>query len=257
MHFPKKNPATSLMNSIVKILRGSLLASVAVSAIHAAERPTLFHDLAHDETPLVAPMKSIADKLGLAVVESKDPLTAGALRGVRLLYLRAPSKEFTDPERAAVIGFVKGGGSLLLVLDEESRQSLAKTRVNDLIAPFGLKLTPDLPYLHNGGGLAKAGPINAANREIPYSGGRAVEGGTPFAFVLDKDGKPAEAFAASTTLPNGAKVVVLGEGMASLFLGKPDAERLTGVPRDASRTNYWGKDSAIFMEELIAWLVKR
>ena len=36
---------------------------------------------------------------------------------------------------------------MLLVLDEESRQSLATTGVNDLIAPFGMKLTPGAPYL--------------------------------------------------------------------------------------------------------------
>ena len=39
------------------------------------------------------------------------------------------------------MGYVKQGGALLLVLDEESRQSLATTGVNDLIAPFGMKLT--------------------------------------------------------------------------------------------------------------------
>lgn len=233
------------------------LLAVVVASRAAGDAPKLYHDLAHEETPLAKPMKTIADKVGLAVVESKEPIAADALRGVRLLYLRAPSKEFTPPEREAIIAFVRGGGSLLLVLDEESRQSLAVTRVNDLIAPFGLKLSPDLPYLHNCGGLAKAGAINAADREIPFSGGRAVEGGTPFAYVLDKDGKPAEAFAASASLPNGARIVVIGEGMVSLFLGKPGAERLTGVSRDPAHTTYWGKDSANFMEEVVTWLVKK
>lgn len=245
------------MKPIAKFLFGSSFFLVVLGAARAAEPAKFYHDVAHDETPLANPMKAVAEKLGLAVVESKEPIAPEALRGVRLLYLRAPSLEFTAKERATVIEFVRGGGSLLLVLDEESRQSLATTRVNDLIAPFGLKLTPDLPYLHNCGGLAKAGAINAANREIPYSGGRAVEGGTPFAYVLDKEGKPAEAFAASTTLPNGARIVVIGEGMASLFLGKPGAERLTGVSRDPTRTVYWGPDSTIFMEEVVAWLVKK
>jgi hypothetical protein len=31
--------------------------------------------------------------------------------------------------------------------------------------------------------------------------------------------------------------------------------RLTGVPNDPSQTTYWGKDSAIFMEELLTWLI--
>lgn len=229
----------------------------AISALRADEAPRILHDLAHGQASLPGAMKTVAGKLGVTFIDSKTPITTETLTGVRLLYLHAPSGEFSVQERDSIIGFVRGGGALLLVLDEERRQSLATTRVNEIVAPFGLKLTDDLPFLHNCGGLAKAGAINAVDREIPYSGGRAVEGGTPFAFVLDKDGKPAEAFAASAVLPNGAKIVVMGELMASLFLGKPEGVRLTGVPRDPSRTTYWGKDSAIFMEELIAWLVKK
>ncbi len=245
------------MNNITKLLR--LCAILFVIGGTSRAEPTLrvLHDLAHGETPLAEPMLAIATKLNLAFTDSKAPITANVLTGVRLLYLRAPSKEFTTEEEKSIVAFVQAGGSLLLVLDEESRQSLAKTRVNTLVAPFGLKLTPDLPYLHNCGGIAKAGAIHAADREIPYSGGRAVEGGTPFAFVLDQEGKPAEAFAASATLPNGAKIVVIGEGMASMFLGTPEGVRLSGVTRDFARTTYWGKDSALFMEELITWLVKK
>lgn len=241
----------------MKILNFFSLFLAAAAAAFAAETPRVLHDLAHGQTPLAPPMKDIAAKLGVTVTDSKVPITPKVLEGVRLLYLRAPSGEFTAPERESIVNFVRAGGSLLLVLDEESRQSLAVTRVNDLLAPFGLKLSPDLPYLHNCGGLAKAGAINAADREIPYSGGRAVEGGTPFAFMLDQDGKPAAPFAASVVRENGARIVVIGEGMASLFLGKPDGVRLSGVSRDFSKTTYWGKDSAIFMEEVVSWLVKQ
>ena len=171
-----------------------------------------------------------------------------------MLYLRAPTLEFTATETEAIVAFVKGGGSLLLVLDEERRQSLEKTAVNNVISPFGMKLTPDTEYLHNNGGIAKAGEINKADREVPFSGGRAVEGGTAFAFQLDKDGKPWHPFGAYRRLDNGGRIVVLGEGMASLFLGDPNGVRLSGSQTDL--TTYWGKDSAIFMEELVTWLIK-
>jgi hypothetical protein len=69
--------------------------------------------------------------------------------------------------------------------------------------------------------VARAVEINKADREVPFSGGRTVEGGTPFAFQLDKDGKPSHPFGADTRLANGGRIVVLGEGMASLFLGGP------------------------------------
>lgn len=95
-------------------------------------------------------------------------------------------------------------------------------------------------------------PAVREDREVPFSGGRAIEGGTAFAFQLNKEGKPSQPFGAYTRLDNGGRIVVLGEGMASLFLGDPNGVRLSGGPN--SPTTYWGKDSAIFMEELLTWL---
>jgi hypothetical protein len=223
----------------------------------AAAPARLIFDQAHGEQPPPPQLGALARKLGLEVQTSKDPITADALKGARILYLRAPSGEFTAPEAAAIVEFVKGGGSLLLVLDEERRQPLQKTGVNNFISPFGLTLTPDTEYLHNNGAVAKSGEINKADREVPFSGGRAVEGGTAFAFQLDKDGKPAQPFGAYTRVDNGGRIVVLGEGMASLFLGDAKGVRLTGGPKDPTTTTYWGKDSAIFMEEVLAWLRDR
>ncbi|MPY86786.1 MAG: hypothetical protein GEU99_02580 [Luteitalea sp.] len=202
-------------------------------------------------------MAEIAKRLNAAeVITSTQPITSESIKGSRLVYLRAPSETFEEQEKAAIVAFVKGGGSLLLVLDEERRQNLATTGVNDIIAPFGMELTPDTEYVHNCGAIAKAGEITKADREIPYSGGRAVEGGTPFAYQLDKEGKPAQPFAAWEKLGNGARIIVMGEGMATLFLGSANGERLSGVPRDPAGTTYWGKDSAIFMEEVLAWLLR-
>jgi hypothetical protein len=216
------------------------------------KRTRLVFDQAHGEQPPPSQLDPIARKLGLEMQLSTGPITAAGLEGARLLYLRAPSTEFTDAEAAAIVAFVKGGGSLLLVLDEERRQSLEKTRVNSLISPFEMKLTPDTEYLHNTGAVAKAGEINKADRQVPFSGGRAVEGGTPFAYQLDKEGKPSHPFAAYKRLDTGGRIVVLGEGMASLFLGDPKGERLSGDQKNI--TPYWGPDSTVFMEEVLAWL---
>lgn len=49
-------------------------------------------------------------------------------------------------------------------------------------------------------------------------------------------------------------MVVLAKGMASLFLGEKEAERLYIDPVNPDNTKWWGKDSATFMEEVIAWL---
>lgn len=220
-------------------------------------RSRLYYDQAHGEFGPSPEMAEIGMRAGYRIAVEAEPITADALKNVRLLYLRAPSKTFSKLEQEAIVSFVKSGGSLLLVLDEESRQPLSGTEVNRLIEPFGMKLTPDTPYLHNCGAIAKAGEINMADREIPYSGGRAVEGGTPFAYQLDAEGKPAQPFAAWKKLENGGRIVVMGEGMASIFLGKEEGKRLAGASRDAQNTVYWGKDSSIFMEEVLAWLVKK
>ena len=225
----------------------------------SAQRPRparVLFDRAHGELPPPDQLTAVAKKIGLDIETSDAPISGAVLENVGILYLRAPSGTFSAAESDAIITFVRNGGSLLLVLDEERRQSLEKTGVNAFIAPFGLRLTPDTEYLHNTGAIAKAGEINKADREVPFSGGRAIEGGTAFAFQLDKDGKPSQAFGAYTRVEGGGRVVVLGEGMASLFLGDAGSPRLVGGPNDPTVTTYWGKDSAIFMEEVLMWLAR-
>jgi len=114
--------------------------------------------------------------------------------------------------------------------------------------------TPDNEYFHNCGALAKAGVINKQDREIPYSGGRNVTGGTPFAWWLDAAGNPAGPMAAYAETDGGGKIVALSEAMAYIGMGTAEGARLSGVPRDVSRTTYWGKDSALFMKEIRDWL---
>lgn len=242
------------MRMLVVALVSLSLVDVDALSGQGANPGRVVFDQAHGEQPPPPQMDAVAKKLGLNIRTSAEPITAKVLEGARLVYLRAPSEPFTAGEAESIVAFVKGGGSLLLVLDEERRQSLEKTGVNNLIAPFGLRLTLDTEYLHNNGALAKAGEINKADREVPFSGGRAVEGGTPFAFQLDKDGKPWHPFGAHKRLETGGRIVVLGEGMASLFLGDPNGTRLSGSLQNL--TPYWGQDSAIFMEEVLSWLTR-
>lgn len=233
-----------------------------ISEINAQSSKTksvrVLFDQAHGETALQGEFKNlmdvVANKVGLDLLTSTNPIDADMLKSVNILYLRAPSTQISISETEAIVSFVKKGGALFLVLDEERRQSLEKTGVNNILSPFGMKLTSDTPYLHNCGAIAKAGVINKGDLELPYSGGRAVEGGTPFAYRLDKDSKSAEAFAAYKKIDKGGRIVVLGEGMSSLFLGEINAERLSDDRTSTAGTKYWGKDSVAFMEEIFAWL---
>jgi hypothetical protein len=242
------------MQSRMLLVAALCLSLIRVGLLSGQEQTPgrIVFDQAHGEQPPPIQLDPLAKKLGLEIQTSAEPITDAALKGARILYLRAPSQRFTDAEAAAIVAFVKGGGSLLLVLDEERRQSLEKTGVNSFMSPFGMKLTPDTEYLHNNGAVAKAGEINKADRQVPFSGGRAVEGGTPFAYQLDKDGKPWHPYGAYKRIDTGGRIIVLGEGMASLFLGDPNGVRLSGDQTNI--TPYWGKDSSIFMEEVLTWL---
>ena len=191
-----------------------------------------------------------------AVLTNPAVIGEDVLTSVRLLELHGGKRPRFDAEEvSAVHSFVRRGGSLLTVIDEELRTPLLTDGINLLIVPFGLRYTADTEYLHNCGALAKAGRINAADRAVPYSGGRAVSGGVPFAWRLDAAGSCAEAFAAYAEVPGGGRIVALAEGMAYGLMGTAHGERLTGVPRDPSRTTYWGKDAGLFMDEVRSWLL--
>ena len=134
----------------------------------------VLYDLAHGQKEL-SPLKQLGEKLGFALKNSTEPLSHDLLKSVDLLYLLSPTALISPEERAAIVEFVKNGGKLLLVVDESRRMSLETTQVNKLVEPFGLEITGDTEYVHNCGGIAKAGVIHEHDLEIPYSGGRAVE----------------------------------------------------------------------------------
>ena len=118
---------------------------------------TIYFDRAHGELAPPPKMAALEEKLHYALQHGTKPITPEALQGSRLLYLRAPNRAFADSEKESIVSFVRSGGSLLLVLDEEQRQKLAVVGANDFLAPFGMRLTGDTPRIPNTGAIAKAG----------------------------------------------------------------------------------------------------
>jgi hypothetical protein len=232
-----------------------LLMSLGLATSLDASARRVVYDLGHGQTSIIRQMPELGEKLGYQIEAAQGSLTTEALRDAKLLYLRAPTRAYGEEEKKAIVAFVRNGGSLLVVFDEERRTALA-TGVNDILEPFGLALTADTEYLHNNGAVAKAGAVNRADRELPYSGGRAVTGGKAFAWQLDREGKAAQPFASYVEVGD-ARVVVMAEAMASAFMGSAEGVRLSGVPRDPQNTVYWGKDSAPFMQEVMEWLLSR
>lgn len=217
---------------------------------------TVLYDQAHGE-PDGAALASLENRNSLFIQTLMNPISAATINKVDVLYLRAPRTRFAKTEIDAIVSFIRTGGSLLLVMDEERRTPLAATSVNEIIEPFGMAFTDDTPYLHNCGAIGRAGDIHSADREVPYSGGRAVTAGNAFGFQLDASGQPGQAFAASKIVEGGGRIVVLADGMAAGLMGNTEGKRLSGVSRDPSRTTYWGKDSEQFMSEILTWLTRQ
>lgn len=243
--------------------------SIATTTFAAASvRPRILIDLGHGQAGFVDPAgkesarlagyRAIADQHRADLATTKEPLTAATLKGVDVLALMLPQTAFDDAAIKAVTDFVREGGSLLVITDEEERAKvkMAQLRLNEIIGPFGLKFTGDTPDPHNCGALAAAGAVNPVAREIPFSSGRAVEGGTGFAFTLDATGKPTtRAQAAFAKTPAGGRLIAMGDGMPMLFLGRPDGVRLQG--KTAQDTLYWGKDARAFMTDVLGWLTRK
>jgi hypothetical protein len=231
-------------------------------------KPVLLFDLGHGqtyfsaeagrETPLQVTYRNMAQYLGAELRVTTQPLSKETLKDVRTLVLFAPLEPVEAAEAQAVVEFVQQGGGLMIGTDEDRRQNLSKTRLNDVMAPFNMKFTADTPYIHNRGAAAAAGRIHPGLREVPYSGGRAVEGGTAFSFILEPDGTPSKnAHASWMEVPGGGRVIAMGEMMAPLLLGEVNATRLGGGIRPNEFGPYWGKDSREFMLEIVSWLTYR
>ena len=186
---------------------------------------------------------------GSVVVSSKE-IDKSVLRKKDGLIIFSPTKTFLENEKRTIVKFLKSGGSLLLIFDEERRTPLNLVGVNDIITPFGLELTGNTPVRHNCGAIADSSEVCAARRELPYSGGRSIVGGRVISKV-NYEGNYVHA--AYTKLRKGGKLIVMSDGMAGLLLGRPDGERFSGT--GPSDSKYWGKDSKIFMQEVLKFLI--
>ena len=143
----------------------------------------------------------------------KDEIKPKDLSDCDLLFIHIPSKKYAPDEIKAITEYLKTGGSLFLVMDEDYWSTLKDANVNDIIKTFGIQFgeqSPDTTL----GGITKAGPVTAKPLKITYYYGRIINGGTPFCF--NKNGK--YPFGVYKSLKNGGKIIVMGDGMTSLYM---------------------------------------
>jgi hypothetical protein len=249
----KKGKMNSGFKKILVLFIVVYTSNLLISAFGQANK-TLVFDVSHGQSygNYVETYKSLLpDNSGTTIEVCTTEINNAILKGKYGLILLFPTKVLQETEKKAIVDYLRSGGSLLLVFDEEKRVSLNGIGVNDIIIPFNIKLTDDAPVRHNCGAIAEKSEICTEKRELPYSRGRSIEGGTVISRVYDEGNY---VHCAYVKLPSGGKIIVMSDGMAALLLGGPEGVRFSGTgPADSK---FWGKDSGIFMEEILAFLLK-
>jgi hypothetical protein len=183
-------------------------------------------------------MLKSAAAVGASLSYLKKDIAPDGLKGCDLLFIHIPSAKYTPGEVGAITKYITGGGSLFLVMDQDTWSTLDQTNVNDLIRPFGLQFGGESPDSQSGG-HTKAGLITEKSLKISYHGARTVTGGTPFSFNDRSDAHP---FGTFVDVNNGGKIVVMGDGMVSLYMTSWE-----GVQ------DYQCQE---FMQDVFRWLLK-
>lgn len=204
--------------------------------------------------PAVLPgYQEIVSGLGAnLVVNDSAEIDSRLLKDVDVLIMLSPlsvqlQKNLTVGEREALVAFVRGGGRLLFFVDDEHRVDVERYGAEDVTRPFGIELgadVKDIPF--NSGAVTFVNEIFKGRREIPYSGARLMSGGIP-ASVCMEHGYQHSGY---VKLANGGKLFVAADTMVGLLMGYEDGER--NVTK-GMQSRWWGKDSRLFMRELIAW----
>lgn len=185
---------------------------------------------------LTSQLKETAASLDASVSYLKSEISPEALTNSELLFIHSPSAQYSSDEVAAIEQYVQQGGSLFLVLDVDYWSTLEQTNVNDIIEPFDIQLGEDSSDSLSGG-YATPSAVVSEKMDVIYHGGRLLEGGTPFCFNKQSD----EVFGTYQVTEGGGRVIVMGDGMASLYMTEWE-----GV----------GYPSQRFMAEVVGWLLE-
>ncbi|MPY89108.1 MAG: hypothetical protein GEU99_14425 [Luteitalea sp.] len=179
-----------------------------------------------------------ASSLNAELMYLREKIEPEHLATCDLLFIHMPSTKYSPAEVEVITQYVQKGGSLFLVMDVDSWSTLEQTNVNDLIKPFDIQFKTQSPDTQ-AGGYTKAGVITPEALKISYHGGRIVQGGTPFCFNKQTEDYP---FGTFKRLDNGGKVIVMGDGMVSLYM-----------------TSWQGVDDyqcGEFMHDVFQWLLE-
>jgi len=178
-----------------------------------------------------------AESMNATVSYQKGKFTAAALKDVDLLFMQGAGGKFDESEVSAIRQYVQKGGRLFITMDEDYWGTLDQININDIVKPFGIEYKQNNPN-QTSGGYAKQGAIAKEKWSIPVHGARIVEGGTPFCFINSDQ----SAFGVYKEVPNGGRIVAMGDGMSSLYMNEWE--------------NVKDYQCLSFMQDVFAWLMK-
>jgi hypothetical protein len=244
---------TQSRNKLIEKLALGFVLVMTTLSLPAQQKRMLVFDSFHGQNARNAEVFNglLPADVNASVTLNETEINDAALKDKKALVIFSPTKTFSETEKKSIVQYLHAGGSMLLIFDEERRTPLELVGVNDLISPFGMSLTENAPVRHNCGAVAEKSEVCSDRRELPYSGGRSIKGGTVISKVNDDGNFIHSAYA---NLPANGKLIVMSDGMAGLLMGGPDGVRFSGT--GPSDSKYWGKDSKVFMEEIFAFLLK-
>lgn len=243
-----------------------LLSIVSVAAFGQQKR--LMFDLSHGQFQdvfvdpsyydyVIPGYKEILERNGIEYVANSEEISAESLRGIDVLLMLSPlarstQKPITESEKQAIIDYIRNGGSVIMMIDEEShRVILDEYGANDITKVFGIEVGDDITDVPgNCGAISFENEIFSGRWEVPYSGSRHLKGGIPASVCMEGG----YLHGSYVKLDNGGRLFVIGETMVGLLMGNPDGDRNV---HDGMKTNWWGKDSRRYMEDLILWSVNK
>jgi hypothetical protein len=155
-----------------------------------------------------------ASSLNAELFYLKAEIKPKNLSGCNLLFIHIPSSKYSQDEIKTITQYLDRGGSLFLVMDEDYWSTLEASNINDIIMPFDIQFGKESPDSAVGG-YTKVCRITEKSWKITYQQGRTIRGGTPFCFNNQSEKYP---FGVFKKLKNGGKIIVMGDGMTSLYM---------------------------------------
>lgn len=156
-------------------------------------------------------------------IDNKDDFNMDTLRSAHVLVFGGPKEKFTAPEVEMLKRFIKGGGSVLVLL-AEGGETRAGTNINYFLEQFGMSVNSDAvvrtthyKYLHPKEVLISDGILN---RAVITGAGKSLSSNEDDEFRVSKGPQAFDGTGMEFVYPYGATLSVQKPAVPILSSGK-------------------------------------